>query len=94
MPDTDAPTVHPPMLGPETVAEILRISTRHLADLRREDSTFPSPRMVGTLPRWTYESIHTWVELPSRQSEVGTADALAAVSRTTPSRSKRVARVH
>ncbi|VXB06444.1 conserved hypothetical protein [Aeromicrobium sp. 9AM] len=94
MPDTVPSVLHVPMLDPEAVADVLQISIRHLADLRREDATFPAPRMVGSLPRWTYESIYAWVELPSRGAEAHPADALAAVSRTTPSRSKGVARVH
>ena len=37
------------MLDPTTLAEMLRISDRHLADVRREDATFPAPKMLGTL---------------------------------------------
>lgn len=31
------------MLDPTTLAEMLRISDRHLTDVRREDATFPAP---------------------------------------------------
>lgn len=50
------------------VATYLRICVRQLADLRRDDPTFPAPRMVGRKPIWAPRSITTWVEKPAVES--------------------------
>lgn len=50
------------MLDPTTLAEMLRISGRHLTDVRREDTTFPTPKMLGTLPRWSPAAIRRWMD--------------------------------
>lgn len=72
----------PPVLSPTTLPPFLDISARHLADVRREDPTFPAPRMVGSLPRWTRESILAWVH--------GAAETLSDAGTSTTS-SKRTA---
>ncbi len=53
------------MLTPTTLAEMLDISERHLADVRREDKTFPAPVMLGTLPRWSPTVIRRWMDRPT-----------------------------
>ena len=53
------------MLDPTALAEMLRISLRHLTDVRTDDPTFPKPRMLGTLPRWSPAVIRRWMEEPS-----------------------------
>jgi predicted DNA-binding transcriptional regulator AlpA len=63
------------MLDIDALTQVLGCSHRFLLDLRRTDPTFPVPRMLGTNPRWTYESIHAWVEQPARD-----AAALASAS--------------
>ncbi|TWH05018.1 hypothetical protein L615_000100001730 [Nocardioides sp. J9] len=51
------------MLTPTTLAEMLEISLRHLADLRREDKTFPAPVMLGkSPPRWSPATIRRWMD--------------------------------
>jgi predicted DNA-binding transcriptional regulator AlpA len=50
------------MLDPTTLAEMLRISDRHLNDVRKEDKTFPAPKMLGTLPRWSPAAIRRWMD--------------------------------
>jgi predicted DNA-binding transcriptional regulator AlpA len=47
--------------GPKQVARYLDVSERHVFDLRREDESFPPPRMVGSKPRWSPEVIRRWV---------------------------------
>lgn len=64
MTDTSITTQQTAVLDPQQVADMLQISLRHLGKVRDQDPTFPSPRMVGTLPRWTYASIHAWVQQP------------------------------
>ena len=108
---TRTPAHHQPLqtLDLEAVAHMLRCSVRHLRDLRQDDPTFPAPRMLGTSPRWTYETIHAWVESPSRvaadvdavctpAAAAGAAPAaVAAPTADTPRRAaakKGAARVH
>lgn len=50
------------MLTPATCAEMLGISERHLTNLRQTDPTFPAPRMLGTLPRWSPSVIRRWMD--------------------------------
>lgn len=50
------------MLTPTTLAQMLEISDRHLTDVRREDQTFPSPVLLGTLPRWSPAAIRRWMD--------------------------------
>jgi predicted DNA-binding transcriptional regulator AlpA len=45
----------------ETLADYLRVSLGHLDDCRAEDPTFPAPRMLGTLPRWSPAVIDAWI---------------------------------
>jgi predicted DNA-binding transcriptional regulator AlpA len=100
---TPANTKPAQTLDLEAVAHMLRCSVRHLHDLRQDDPTFPIPRMLGTSPRWTYETIHTWVELPSRTAATTpTADPATEASAPAPApapararaRTKGAARVH
>ncbi|KQX74493.1 AlpA family transcriptional regulator [Aeromicrobium sp. Root472D3] len=98
---TPANTKPAQTLDLEAVAHMLRCSVRHLRDLRQDDPTFPAPRMLGTSPRWTYETIHAWVELPSRvgtaitDTAVTAAPAAAEAPAPAPAaRTKGVARVH
>lgn len=50
------------MLDPNGLAEMLRISERHLTDVRHEDPTFPAPKMLGKLPRWSPTAIRRWMD--------------------------------
>jgi hypothetical protein len=52
----------PEILTPTSLAGFLRVSDRHLTNVRAQDDTFPEPRMLETTPRWTAASIHAWVE--------------------------------
>ena len=47
--------------GPKHIAHHLDVSERHVHDIRREDETFPPPRMVGSKPRWSPDVIRRWV---------------------------------
>jgi predicted DNA-binding transcriptional regulator AlpA len=47
--------------GPKHIAHYLDISERHVRDIRREDDTFPAPRMVGSRPRWSPDAVRRWV---------------------------------
>ena len=47
--------------GPKHIAHYLDISERHVRDIRREDDTFPTPRMVGSKPRWCPDLVRRWV---------------------------------
>jgi hypothetical protein len=40
-----------PIIFGHPVAHYLRISPRHLTDVRKEDCTFSAPRLLGTVPR-------------------------------------------
>jgi hypothetical protein len=46
---------------PKHIAHYLDVSERHVRDIRREDETFPPPRMVGRKPRWSPDVIRRWV---------------------------------
>lgn len=50
------------MLTPAACAEMLGISERHLTNLRKTDPTFPAPKMLGTLPRWSPSVIRRYME--------------------------------
>lgn len=52
------------MLSPTSLAAMLGISERHLADVRHEDPSFPAPVMLGTLPRWSPATILRWMDRP------------------------------
>jgi predicted DNA-binding transcriptional regulator AlpA len=65
------------------VAAHLRIGIRRLSDLRKDDPTFPQPRMVGRKPIWARRSVTEWVEQPS----------LAAAATERPARRKAAQRV-
>lgn len=62
------------MLDPSSLAQMLRISERHLTDLRHEDPTFPAPRMLGSLPRWSPTTIRRWVEQADANHGIGPVD--------------------
>ena len=49
------------VLGPKHIAPHLDVSERHVRDIRREDETFPPPRMVGSKPRRSPDVIRRWV---------------------------------
>jgi len=55
--------------SPDDVATYLGISRRHLDDIRAEDDTFPAPRRLGRLPRWTPDVIRAWVDAAAAQPE-------------------------
>lgn len=61
-------TVADLILGPRELAALLRISERHLSDVRREDATFPVPRLVGTSPRWHISAVLAWIATPAQQN--------------------------
>ena len=56
--------------GPEQLAFFLRISLCHLSDVRAEDPTFTAPRMLGSLPRWSPETISLWLATTNPPMEV------------------------
>lgn len=92
------------MLDPTALAEMLRISERHLTDVRNEDPTFPGPKMLGTLPRWSPAVIRRWMDPAgttccSRCTGAGQAQAQAAtapvsVTRKGTKKAKGAQRVH
>lgn len=47
--------------GPDEVAAYLLISVRKLNELRADDRTFPAPRMIGSLPRWSPLAVAAWL---------------------------------
>jgi hypothetical protein len=47
--------------GPKHIAIYRDVSERHVRDIRREDETFPAPRMVGSRPRWCPDAVRRWV---------------------------------
>ena len=47
--------------GPKDVAAYLKISIRLLSVLRVMDDTFPAPRMIGRLPRWSAPAVIAWL---------------------------------
>lgn len=59
------------MLDPTGLAQMLRISERHFTDLRSEDGSFPKPRMLGSLPRWSSATIRAWVEQANTNDPAG-----------------------
>lgn len=87
------------MLDPTALAEMPRISERHLTDLRREDPTLPALKMLGTLPRWSPAVIRNWMEEPTLGSSTGDRSSLASAAGATTSvtgtkKFKTVQRVH
>lgn len=75
------------MLDPNGLAQMLRISERRLTDLRHEDHTFPAPRMLGTLPRWSPSAIRRWMEEPPAApaaTPAAAASPVSALARTSP----------
>jgi hypothetical protein len=55
------PRDHHPLDLVGAIAHYLDVSERHVRDIRREDETFPPPRMVGRKPRWSPDVIRRWV---------------------------------
>lgn len=85
------------MLDPTALAAMLRISLRHLTDLRRDDPTFPPPKMLGTLPRWSPAVIRRWMEGPAVEASAETTLAGicdAPAPKQGSKKSKGSARVH
>jgi predicted DNA-binding transcriptional regulator AlpA len=77
------------MLDPPALADMLRISIRHLDNVRRDDTSFPRPRMLGTLPRWSPEVIRRWMaeppeEAPGAVRVVETPPGLEGADRANP----------
>jgi predicted DNA-binding transcriptional regulator AlpA len=93
---TPANTQPAQTLDLEAVAHMLRCSVRHLHNVRQDDPTFPAPRMLGTSPRWTYETIHAWVELPSRTTTAPAGDTAPdePTPENTATAKRAAARVH
>jgi predicted DNA-binding transcriptional regulator AlpA len=46
----------------DETAGLLRISRGTLNKIRRADTTFPQPRLVGGLPRFLRKEVVAWVE--------------------------------
>lgn len=82
------------MLDPAALAEMLRVSERHLTDLRREDKTFPAPRMLGTLPRWSPAAIRRWMDTAAPCCTTAEARVPAIVVPLTGKKAKGAQRVH
>jgi hypothetical protein len=67
VPDHLLPCTHLPVGSPArfswTLDDVaaLQISVRHLKTIRDEDASFPAPRLLGTVPRWTPASIARWL---------------------------------
>jgi predicted DNA-binding transcriptional regulator AlpA len=53
------------VVGPVGAAEVLEISLRTLDNVRDNDPTFPAPRYIGRLPRWTVSTLLAWVAAPA-----------------------------
>lgn len=53
------------VVGPDGAAEVLEISPRMLVKVRDNDPTFPEPRYIGRLPRWTVSTLLAWVAAPA-----------------------------
>lgn len=62
MPTDTCPAAPPPGRAwtRDDVATFLVISVSTLDDLRKNDSTFPQPVMIGTLPRWRSAEVIAW----------------------------------
>ncbi len=62
-PQGKQPAVEPRLLNKIDVAHYLRISQRTLSSLR-QGSGFPQPdfHLGPTMPRWTRESVDTWID--------------------------------
>ena len=52
--------------GPAEVARELKISERHLLDIRRELTDFPEPLWLGRVPRWSPSVIREYVARASQ----------------------------
>jgi hypothetical protein len=52
--------------GPAEVARELKISQRHLLDMRRELTDFPEPLWLGRIPRWSPQVIREYVARASQ----------------------------
>lgn len=46
---------------PDETALALKISPRNLTNVRKNDPTFPKPRMLGGCPRWSPELVRAWL---------------------------------
>jgi hypothetical protein len=65
------------VVGPDGAAEVLDISSRMLLTVRENDQTFPEPRYIGRLPRWTVYSLMAWVGAPASQQSLAAASVEA-----------------
>ena len=82
------------LLSPTALAVLLDISRRHLDDLRREDSTFPKPVMLGRLPRWRPTAIRRWLDGSAEPSDAALIEPSPAQAVPRARRGKAVARVY
>ncbi|WP_311215502.1 hypothetical protein [Aeromicrobium sp. WCS2018Hpa-33] len=83
-----------PFLDPEAVAALLGVSRRHLDVVRAKDPSFPLPREVGSLPRWTYESLQAWVAGPSSEQLFDPTPAATPSEPVRQPRKRGAGRVH
>lgn len=60
------------------LATLLGISESHLADIRKEDSEFPLPRMLGRMPRWVCGTIVDYIASPAARHDEAPAQKPAA----------------
>ena len=61
-PASHCPDQFPEVLGPKELAAFLRVSEGSVLNARDNDPTFPKPKMVGTLPRWTKRRVLAWLD--------------------------------
>ena len=55
---------------PDEVALALKISVRNLTNVRKNDPSFPKPRMLGDCPRWSPELVRGWLAWSPPVAEV------------------------
>lgn len=79
MPTTD----EVPLLAIRDLAKLLRISDRHLRDIRTQDPTLPAPITVGASPRWRPQEVSDWL---ARYESNHSARAAAPVVKARPAR--------
>lgn len=58
-------TLRHQVLTKEDAAAILRVSVRTIDNLLMTDDTFPRPRFVMSMPRWSASQIIGWLEAPN-----------------------------
>lgn len=77
------PTDEVPLLTIRDLAKLLRISERHLRDIRTEDASLPAPITAGASPRWRPEEVSDWLARYESRRALRTA---APVVKTRPAR--------